>query len=487
MMPVADDERAQQAARRVDTLIRTQPLVAVSPLDGRYNARLGSVRVFFSESALIRHRAMVEVAYFLALLAEIGETPAMSDSAPLEKWALELAEPEMLSIKEREYELKHDVKAVEYAVKDRVRGTLLARHTQLVHLGLTSEDVNNLAYGLMHLGELRGPLKSRIRSLVTVLAELVWLHRATPMLGRTHGQAATPTTLGKELGVFLYRLVREAEDLPTMRLPGKLNGATGTYAAQLAAFPDVDWPQFSRRFVEELGLEWNPITTQIEPHDGLAALYDRCRRIGNILLDLSQDLWRYVSDGYFRQKPVEGEVGSSAMPHKINPIDFENAEGNAGLANSLFAHFSDKLTRSRLQRDLSDSTVLRNVGVAFGHLHLALRGLEDGLGRLEVDQIVLRRDLAAHPEVLAEAYQAVLRTEGHDAPYEALKELTRGRDVTLAQLRAWLIPLAISTEAKERLLALTPESYIGLAPQVADTALAAARAMLAKYKPEETE
>ncbi|MBM3267351.1 MAG: adenylosuccinate lyase [Candidatus Sericytochromatia bacterium] len=484
---MTEEDRSRQLVERYRAELATQSLLALSPLDGRYRAAAEPVRGCFSEAALIRHRVIVEVEYFLALLAAVSEEPAMSDAAPLSRWARELPVEAMLPIKELEAKLKHDVKAVEYAVKDRVRGTLLARHTQLVHLGLTSEDVNNLAYALMHQRALRGPLARLIRDLVEKLSELVWLHRATPMLGRTHGQPATPTTLGKELGVFLHRLVREAEDLPTLRLPGKLNGATGTYAAHLAAFPDADWPAFSREFVAGLGLEWSPVTTQIEPHDGLAALYDRLRRIGNILLDLCQDVWRYVSDGYFRQKAVAGEIGSSAMPHKINPIDFENAEGNAGLANALFAHLSDKLTRSRLQRDLSDSTVLRNAGVAFGHLAIALRSARAGLSRLEVDEAVLRRDLAEHPEVLAEAYQAALREAGHDAPYETLLELTRGRTVTLADLRDWLMPLAISRETKERLLALTPDTYIGLAPQVADTALAAARALLERYQPEEGE
>ncbi len=480
------------AVRETDTVRRSvtdpaQALWALSPVDGRYRHQAAVLSPYFSEGALIRYRVHVEVEYFLALLDALGLGAPMSDAESLRHWASNLGDAELLAIKAREKELNHDVKAVEYAVKDAVQRTLLGSHFQKVHLGLTSEDVNNLAYGLMQTAAVRGPLWTALRRLMKRLAAMVQALRATPMLARTHGQPATPTTLGKELGVFLHRLSVEVGDLPACRISGKLNGATGTYGAMAAAYPQIDWSAFSRRFVAGLDLDWNPVTTQIEPHDSYAALYDRLRRIGNILLDMSCDLWRYVSDGYFRQRPVAGEVGSSAMPHKVNPIDFENAEGNLGLANALFAHMGDKLARSRLQRDLSDSTVLRNVGVAFAHLLLALKAMERGLGKLEVDESALRADLAAHPEILAEAYQAVLRAEGHEAPYEALKDLTRGREVSLEALRAWIRELPVSPEAKTRLLALTPETYTGLAPQVADAALSAAGHLFSTYVSEDGE
>lgn len=469
------------------TTSRPEALWAVSPVDGRYRQQTAVLAPFFSEGALIRHRVQVEVEYFLALLEALDLEVPMSDAGTLRAWAAGLGDADLLEIKARERQLNHDVKAVEYAVKDAVRRTLLDAHVQKVHLGLTSEDVNNLAYARMQGSAVRGPVWTALRRVMVRLADLARRHRATPMLARTHGQPATPTTLGKEMAVFLHRLTVEVGDLPAIRLPGKLNGATGTYGAMVLACPGIDWPAFSRRFVEGLGLVWNPLTTQIEPHDGYAALYDRLRRIGNILLDLCQDVWRYVSDGYFRQRAVAGEVGSSAMPHKVNPIDFENAEGNLGLAGALFVHMADKLARSRLQRDLSDSTVLRNTGVAFAHLVIALQALDRGLGKLEVDEAALRADLARHPEVLAEAYQAVLRAEGHEAPYEALLELTRGRAITLAELHGWVRDLAASREAKEKLLALTPETYTGLAPEITDMALAEAQSLFSQYPSEEGE
>ena len=479
--------RDKAALPRRQDIEAADALRAVSPIDGRYRSQTWALSDYFSEGALIQHRIAVEIEYFLALLPAIGVSSHMSEEDSLRSWLRGLGEDDLLAVKERERELNHDVKAVEYAVKEAVRRTLLATHVQLVHFGLTSEDVNNLAYARMQAGAVKGPIWSALRIVLGHLIDLVRVHRSTPMLSRTHGQPATPTTLGKELGVFLCRLAQEAQALPGVYLTGKLNGATGTYGAHQAAFPDVDWPGFSERFVADLGLAWNPVTTQIEPHDSYAALYDRLRHIGNILIDLSQDMWRYISDGYFRQRAIAGEVGSSAMPHKVNPIDFENAEGNLGLASALFAHLSDKLTRSRLQRDLSDSTVMRSVGTAFAHLLLALKSLDRGLSRCEADVAALRRDLAAHPEVLAEAYQSVLRAAGHEAPYEALLTLTRGRSVTLLELQDWLVRLDIAPDAKARLKALTPDSYVGLAPQVADTALKAAEGLLSAYPPEETE
>jgi adenylosuccinate lyase len=368
------------------------------------------------------------------------------------------------------------MKAVEYWVKARVAELPeLAADVELVHAGLTSDDVNNLAYSLMQKEALSQVMLPAIANVLEPLMNLVAAHRAVPMLARTHGQPATPTTMGKELGVFLARASAETRRIMDHKLPGKLNGATGTFAAQAIAFPAVDWPAFSKRFVEGLGLAHTPLTTQIEPHDGYAVLFDALRRLDNVWLDFAQDMWRYVSDGVLVQRVREGEVGSSAMPHKVNPIDFENAEGNLGLANALYAHMADKLTRSRLQRDLSDSTVLRNVGVAFGHQLLALQNLTKGLARVGVDAERVAAELGAHPEGIAEAIQSVARADGHPVPYETFKRLTRGRRVTLGELRAEAEKLM--PERAEQWAALSPDTYIGLAPQLADEAIKQARAL----------
>ncbi|HEY9721511.1 MAG TPA: adenylosuccinate lyase, partial [Oscillatoriaceae cyanobacterium] len=362
----------------------TTPLTALSPLDGRYARQTAPLAGIFSELGLLRERVRVEVAYLQALLTAIAHPAATQETrVALESLADDFSTADAEAIKAIEAETRHDVKAVEYWLKDRVlRIPALAAHAELVHLGLTSEDVNNLAYARMQQTALREVLLPAHGELLAALATLAEDTRALPMLARTHGQPASPTTLGKELGVFLDRLVTALAPLPTFRLPGKLNGATGTYAALAIAYPQIDWPAFSARVIESLGLTPSLVTTQVEPHDGYAALYDALKRVNNILLDLAQDAWRYVSDGYFRQRAVAGEIGSSAMPHKINPIDFENAEGNLGLANALLVHFADKLTKSRLQRDLSDSTVLRNLGVAFGHTLVALQNLVRGLDRV---------------------------------------------------------------------------------------------------------
>lgn len=461
-------------------------LWALSPLDGRYAAITRSLSAYFSEFALIRYRVMIEVEYLIALLGEVErdwEAFPADAFADLQAIYARFGPEDAAIVKAHEQRIHHDVKAVEYFLKERLRELpALAPHLEKIHLGLTSEDVNNLAYACMVREACREELLPALVEAFQVLRDLVARTRQDPMLARTHGQPASPTTMGKELAVFLHRLAPELEGLHRHQLTGKLSGATGTYGAMQAAYPQVDWPAFASRFISNLGLVPNLITTQIEPRDCLASLCDRLRRLDHILLDLSQDMWRYISDGYFRQERVAEEVGSSAMPHKINPISFENAEGNLGLADALFAFFGDKLTISRLQRDLSDSTVMRNLGVALGHALIAYRSLTKGLRRLELDRAVLGRELEAHPEVLAEPYQTILRAAGHPAPYEQLKELTRGSAVTLAQLRTFAAGLALEPETRERLLALTPARYTGYAVELADSALAEADALLLHLK-----
>lgn len=452
----------------------TAALTALSPLDGRYKRQTALLAAYFSEFGLIRYRVRVEVEYLLALRAALGRPVEDETAGRLRDLYRHFAAGDAQAVKAHEATIRHDVKAVEYWLKDQlVRFPELEGDLELVHAGLTSEDVNNLAYALMHKEALTQVMLPAIASVLSPLMDLVAAHRATPMLARTHGQPATPTTMGKELGVFLARLSTETKRLVDVSLPGKLNGATGTFAAQALAFPQVDWPAFSKAFITGLGLTPNLLTTQIEPHDGLAALYDTLRRLDNILIDFCQDMWRYISDGYFAQAARAEEVGSSAMPHKVNPIDFENAEGNAGLANALFLHMADKLTKSRLQRDLSDSTVLRNAGVAFGYAIVAYQNVTKGLARVAVDEAKLAADLEAHPEVIAEAIQTVLRAEGAAVPYETLKSLTRGRQVTLDELRR---AATEALPARADLWAnLSPATYVGLAPQLADEAFKQAR------------
>jgi adenylosuccinate lyase len=349
---------------------------------------------------------------------------------------------------------------------------------ELIHFGLTSEDTNNLAYACMLRDAFREVMLPKLEELLGVLKSLIVRTREIPMLARTHGQSASPTTVGKEIGVFLARLAREFQGLRGYRPMGKLNGATGTFAGLALSFPSIDWLSFSERFVSGLGLEPNLITTQIEPHDRLAECCDRLRRIHNILIDLDQDLWRYLSDGYFRLRVIPGEVGSSTMPHKVNPIDFENSEGNLGLSNSLLLFFAEKLTKSRLQRDLSDSTVLRNLGVALGHALLGYESILKGLSKLEVDEDRLRKELDRHPEVLAEAYQTILRAEGVEAPYEALKKLTRGVEVSREAMMSLVREIAPDPALLRRLENLRQSDYIGYAPRIADLAVQLAEKVL---------
>jgi adenylosuccinate lyase len=455
------------------------PLNAISPLDGRYRSRVEPLAAYVSESALIRQRLAVEVAYFLALLEHLGlVTGEALDEATGSLWGItgQMAPDDILAIKAIERHTRHDVKAVEYWLKEQARGIpALIPHLEKIHLGLTSEDVNNLAYGRMHQFAVREVVLPRLQQLMGVLGQCAETWADVPMLALTHGQPATPTTLGKEMAVFGDRLRRAIGVTAAITLSGKLNGATGTWGAVSVAFPDVDWPSFSDAVVRKLGLEPNRLTTQIEPNDRLAELFDSLRRINGILLDLCRDLWLYVSRGIFQLQAVDGEIGSSAMPHKVNPIDFENAEGNFGIANALLSHLATTLTQSRLQRDLSGSTVMRNCGVAMAHGYLAVDSLLVGLSRLQPNGEVLARELADHPEVLAEAIQTVLRAHGVEAPYEQLKSLTRGHRVTLDQLHQFIAQAPVASETLQRLLAMTPGDYVGLAPQLARAAAAEIR------------
>ncbi|MDH4191006.1 MAG: adenylosuccinate lyase [Betaproteobacteria bacterium] len=447
-------------------------LAALSPLDGRYAKSVDTLRPFFSEQALIRYRVRVELAWLIALAAEpkLRELKPLSRStlAELEALVADFAEGDAEAIKRIEAETNHDVKAIEYWLKDRLAGNReMERSLEFIHFGCTSEDINNLSYALM-LAEARAlVLLPGLDAILSALRAKAHRYAELPMLSRTHGQPATPTTLGKEMANFAHRLRRARERVAGVSILGKINGAVGNYNAHIVAYPEVDWPRFARRFVERLGLEFNPYTIQIEPHDSFAELFDACARANTVLLDLDRDLWGYVSLGYFRQKLKEGEVGSSTMPHKINPIDFENSEGNLGVANALLRHLADKLPVSRWQRDLSDSTALRNLGNALGHSLLAWNSCLRGLGKLDADPKRLAADLDANWEVLAEPIQQVMRRYGVPDAYEKLKALTRGRRIGRKDLAVFIRKLPIPQTAKRRLLALTPASYTGLAARLA--------------------
>lgn len=423
-----------------------------------------------SEEGLNRARVRVEVAYLRALLDALGTAPVVSEEA----WATlaQVEEEDLADLRRREAGLRHDMKAVEHFLRDRVAvHPVLAPWAGHVHLGLTSEDVNNLAWGTAVLGAWQTVLRPAVLTLAGGLRDLTAEMAEVPMLARTHGQPASPTTLGKELGVFLVRLVDAVLEVDRHVPGGKLTGATGTHGALAWAFPDVDWSAFGQRFVGELGLEPVWLTTQVEPRDRLAAHLDALARLAVVVLDLDQDLWRYVSDGWFSQRRVEGEVGSSAMPHKINPIDFENSEGNLGLALALLGHMARKLPVSRLQRDLSDSTVMRNLGVALGHLLLGLTSACTGLERLGPAPDALDAALAAHPEVLAEAWQVALRAAGVDGAYERLLEATRGRSGDAQALRSALDGADVPDTLRSRLLAMVPADFVGQAPDLARRAV----------------
>ena len=460
--------------------MQLEPLTAISPLDGRYRRRLAALAPIGSEFGLMRARVRVEVEWF-AFLAGLAEIPELPPLEPAQADALhriwrEFSVADAAAIREIEGRTNHDVKAVEYFVKDAVRRIDgLAAQVEFVHFACTSEDVSNIAYALL-LGEARETvLAPAMDALIAALGTFAEPLAATPMLARTHGQAASPTTVGKELANFVVRLRRQQKAVNAVPQLAKMNGAVGNYNAHLAAYPAVDWPRRCGEFVAGLGLAFNPHTTQIEPHDGIAELCHALMRFNQVLLDFDRDVWGYIALGYFRQRPVAGETGSSTMPHKVNPIDFENSEGNLGLANALLDHLASKLAVSRWQRDLSDSTALRNIGSALGYCLLAYDGTRRGLAKLEVDGERLRADLADAWEVLAEAVQTVLRRAGAKEPYEQLKRLTRGQRLDANGFRALLDGLPLPDADRQRLAALAPTAYTGLAERLAGEVLATGR------------
>jgi adenylosuccinate lyase len=441
-------------------------LTAISPLDGRYASKTAALRPLFSEYGLIRQRTIVEVQWLkaLAACAGIAEVGTLSAGARqrLDAIVADFSLADAGRVKAIEATTNHDVKAVEYLLKEKVAGNAeLEKVAEFIHFACTSEDINNLAYALMLKDARAEVLLPQMDALITALSTLARDNAAVAMLARTHGQSASPTTLGKEIAVFVHRLKRQRAQLAALPLLGKINGAVGNFNAHLAAYPGVDWPALAKGFVESLGLQWNPYTTQIEPHDFLAEYFAVIERFNTILIDLARDVWGYISLGYFRQKTVAGEVGSSTMPHKVNPIDFENGEGNLGVANALFAHLAAKLPISRWQRDLTDSTVLRNVGAGCGYTLIAWQSIMKGLSRLAVNHTAISADLDDAWEVLAEPIQTVMRRYGLEAPYEALKALTRGRRIDQAALHAFIDAQALPGEEKQRLKAMTPASYIG--------------------------
>jgi adenylosuccinate lyase len=447
-------------------------LLALSPLDGRYAGKVDALRPIFSEYGLIKARVRVEVEWLLALSAEpaIIELPAFADAtvARLRALADGFSVADAARVKDIERTTNHDVKAVEYFIKERLKDDAdLGPALEFVHFACTSEDINNLAYALMLHDARESVLLPKLDALIQKLRAMAHEHAALPMLSRTHGQTASPTTVGKELANVVARLQRQGEQLAAVSLTGKINGAVGNYNAHVASYPEVDWPSFAQRFVESLDLDFNPYTTQIEPHDGIAEVADAQKRIGTICIDLCRDVWGYVSLGYFRQAVKAGEVGSSTMPHKVNPIDFENAEGNFGIANALCEHFAAKLPVSRWQRDLSDSTVLRALGTAFGHALVGFDALLRGLDKLSANSERLAADLDASWEVLAEAVQTVMRRHGLPEPYEQLKALTRGQGISADSMRAFVASLDLPETDMQRLLALTPGDYTGLAADLA--------------------
>jgi len=448
------------------------PLLALSPLDGRYAAKVESLRPLLSEYGLIRRRLQVEVEWFIALSeARFTELrPFGPESVAFLRGLVEaFSEADAEEIKAIERTTNHDVKAVEYWLAERIAGEIeLAPATGFLHFACTSEDINNTSHALMLGAARRDVLLPALDGVLATLRARAAEHAAQPMLSRTHGQTATPTTLGKEIANVAARLARARERIEAVPLLAKMNGAVGNYNAHLAAYPAFDWETFARDVVEKrLGLVFNSHTTQIEPHDAIAELFDAQKRCNTILIDWCRDAWGYISLGYFTQKTKAGEVGSSTMPHKVNPIDFENAEGNFGVANALFAHMSEKLPISRFQRDLTDSTVLRNMGVAFGHTVLALDSLARGMAKLGTDPAAIDADLDAAWEVLAEPVQTVMRRHGIANPYEQLKELTRGKAITKDGLHAFIRGLKIPAAERERLLAMTPRSYVGKAAELA--------------------
>ncbi len=447
-------------------------LNALSPLDGRYQTKLDSLRPYFSEYALIKHRAWVEVEWLKALSAakELAEIAPFSAETIQELDAAinNFSEADAAQVKAIESRTNHDVKALEYWLKEKFDiNHEIKKASEFIHFACTSEDINNLSHGLMLKSARDSVMLPFLADLIARLIELSHQLADQPMLSRTHGQTASPTTMGKELANVVYRLQRQQKQLQNNEILGKINGAVGNFNAHLSAYPTFDWESFAKNFVESLGLVYNPMTIQIEPHDYMAELYDTLARINTILIDLNRDIWGYISVGYFKQKVKAGEIGSSTMPHKVNPIDFENSEGNLGLANAVLRHMAEKLPISRWQRDLTDSTVLRNMGVAFGYTLLGYDSCLRGLNKLEINAAKLAEDLDNSWEVLAEPIQTVMRRYGIENPYEQLKELTRGKGgINKASLHTFISGLKIPAEAKQLLLEMTPASYIGKATEL---------------------
>ncbi|RDI48744.1 adenylosuccinate lyase [Aquicella lusitana] len=450
----------------------TSALMAISPLDGRYQDKMNQLRAIFSEYGLIKFRVTVEIRW-LQMLAEFANLPEIPRLSPHAKKILdEMIEnfslQDAMRIKHIESGINHDVKAVEYFIKERIAGNQeLAVVSEFIHFGCTSEDINNLAYGLMLLTARHQCILPAIDDILSLLKQLAHQNADLAMLSRTHGQPATPTTVGKEMANVIARLQRQIEQLVNTHILGKMNGASGNYNALAAAYPDIDWQTFSKNFVTKLGLTWNPYTTQIEPHDAMAEFFAVMIRINTILIDFNRDTWGYIALNYFKQRSFSNEVGSSTMPHKVNPIDFENSEGNLGIANTLFEHMIMKLPISRWQRDLSDSTVLRNVGVAIGHSILAYQSTSKGIEKLEPNHAIIHADLDRHWEVLAEAVQTVMRRYKLEQPYEKLKSFTRGKQIDKAMLHQFITDLPLPDEVKQQLLNLTPENYTGFAEELA--------------------
>ena len=454
----------------------SQPLStlnALSPLDGRYAGKLDALRPWLSEAAFMRQRVFVEIHWLLALAnAGLPDVPKINaaDAQFLLSLPENFSDSDAQRIKDIESVTNHDVKAVEYFLKEKVSGRPdLLKASEFIHFACTSEDINNTSHGLMLRGARDEVLLPQLRKVASVLTDLAIENAKVPLLSRTHGQPATPSTLGKELANIAKRLERAIDAIAAAPLLGKMNGAVGNYNAHISAYPDFDWESFSKNVVEQrLGLTFNPYTIQIEPHDGMAELFDAIARANTILLDMDRDFWSYISIGYFKQRTKTGEIGSSTMPHKVNPIDFENSEGNLGVANALLRHLAEKLPISRWQRDLTDSTVLRNLGPAFGHSVLAYDSALRGLSKLEVNHAAIAADLDGCWEVLAEPVQTVMRRYGIENPYEQLKELTRGKGINQADLQAFIKGLDIPEDAKARLLEMTPSSYLGKAVELAE-------------------
>ncbi len=447
-------------------------ITAISPIDGRYGSKVSELTECFSEYALLKNRVKVEVMWLITLCAEPGVSECRELSATEEEILRQIVNnftpPEAEKIKIIESVTNHDVKAVEYYLKEQIAGTSLEDLSEFIHFACTSEDINNLSHALM-LKDGLAALLPKQKEIIGILTGYAKEFKSVSMLARTHGQTASPTTIGKELAVFAARLEKQTANIAAVEILGKLNGAVGNFNAHLSAYPNVDWVALSQKVIEgELGLKQNLFTTQIEPHDYMAEMFDALGRWNTILIDLNRDIWTYISMAYFGQKTVKGEIGSSTMPHKVNPIDFENSEGNCGLANAIFQHLSSKLPISRLQRDLTDSTVLRNMGVGFGYSMIAYKSTLKGLGKLKLNEQHLASDLDNAWEVMAEPIQTVMRKAGIEKPYEKLKELTRGQQIDRQTIREFVEKLELADEDKQRLLEMSPASYIGMAPQLVD-------------------